>query len=204
MLCICSFVISARRQQMFPANFVYSTPPAPVLWCPVAGGPGYPVWLYPIDDPLFQGGGVYIYARWNGRAWEVLYVGRTNNLARRQEEHADLIYEAKRLGATAILVHLLAEGEWSRYQVELAVYETYRPPLNRVRPAVPAAALAKFLSGFHGGLGFGALAPQTSRGFGLGVTAPEVGFGLSFRSLARRQEPRSLLGDILMDRKLIR
>lgn len=71
---------------------------------------------------------VYAFAKPNGRQWVPVFLSRTANLAARMDRHPQW-EEARRLGATHVLVHRRGERD-AREEVEADLLAALRPVMN--------------------------------------------------------------------------
>jgi hypothetical protein len=83
---------------------------------------------------------VYAFARPNGRHWIPLFLSRTGNLADRMARHPQW-QEARRLGATHVLVHRRGERD-AREAVEVDLLGALKPVMNGPFDAARAIAFA--------------------------------------------------------------
>jgi hypothetical protein len=71
---------------------------------------------------------VYAFAKPNGRQWIPVFISRTANMAARMDRHPQW-QEARRLGATHVLVHRRGERD-AREEVEADLLAALRPVMN--------------------------------------------------------------------------
>lgn len=106
------------------------------------------------NAPMPASPAVYAFARRSGGGWTALFISRTANLAQRMGRH-ELWDEARRLGATHILIHQRHERD-AREAVEADLLAALRPslngPVNAARAIDPPAKVVR-------------LAPASSFGF---------------------------------------
>jgi hypothetical protein len=98
------------------------------------------------NAPMPAGPAVYAFARrGNGGGWITLFLSRTANLAQRMGRH-ELWDEARRLGATHILIHQRHERD-AREAVEADLLAALRPllngPVNAARAIDPPAKVVR-------------------------------------------------------------
>jgi hypothetical protein len=101
---------------------------------------------------------VYAFARRGSGGWTTVFLSRTANLAQRMARH-EMWDEARRLGATHILIHQRHERD-AREAVEADLLAALRPALNGPLDAARALDAPKVLrlNASKGAFGFARLA----------------------------------------------
>jgi len=87
--------------------------------------------------------GVYLLLRWNGCGWKVLYVGRSNDLNRRLQEHlpSNEVNLCLRRNRPTHFACRVVKNEEKAYEAECRLYHHYSPPCNDSHPAKPSGRL---------------------------------------------------------------
>lgn len=94
-----------------------------------ASGKVYSYWFYPLGTQLKAAGGNYAFAyRDRFGRWVILYVGQTNDLSSRFDDHHKLPL-ARYFGATHLLAHLNA-NELARLSEERDLIRQLAPRCN--------------------------------------------------------------------------
>jgi hypothetical protein len=94
-----------------------------------------PIDAAPARPGIFAYAGIAEGAQRATRYWDLFYVGSAGSIA----ERGDWLAEAKRQGATHILVHFCRRGEDSRRFVEEDLVAAVSPPLNALERQAQAA-----------------------------------------------------------------
>ncbi len=102
--------------------------PPPINWVG-ASGKSYIHYSYPIDIDFGAKPGNYIFARWTGSTWVPLYIGQTEDLSNRFDNHHKIDL-AKRHGATHIHAHANENGERARLAEETDLVKKWNPACN--------------------------------------------------------------------------
>jgi predicted GIY-YIG superfamily endonuclease len=93
-------------------------------------GAKYGYWIAPLNAPFKEQPGNYIFAYENRPGyWTPVYIGQTNNLKRRLENHSEDEC-ARRNGATHIHTHISSSNENVRKQEEKDLVRKWSPPCN--------------------------------------------------------------------------
>jgi len=125
---------------------VCKTPPGQAV-ITIQGGSAalYGFTAFPLEDAPC-GAGIYIFARPTDRPqrsitsyWEPLFIGETGGMRDRSEARQERATEARRLGATHILIHFCGRGPDIRRRIVADLASALSLPLNRVL-SQPAAA----------------------------------------------------------------
>ena len=110
-------------------------------------GETYIFQVRPSTSPLPSSSGVYLLLEKLiiQPSYNVLYVGRTDDLRDRQQDH---LRKVANQGATLLgsqITHVahreISVSEYMRYLVELDLYNWYKPPKNKIKPAEPRSNL---------------------------------------------------------------
>ncbi|AEH77528.1 hypothetical protein SM11_chr0245 [Sinorhizobium meliloti SM11] len=103
------------------------------FWWQGASGYWWITTIYPLSAIPDFASTVYVMVRRNDDGSRTpLYIGQTNNTARRMSEHLnDKLFLAQLLGANEIHLHLLAETERDRLNVETDLRNGHLTPLNK-------------------------------------------------------------------------
>ena len=89
----------------------------------------YEYWIYQIDTSFKEEGSNYIFAKEvEPKSWEPIYIGQTNNLNQRLENH-EKERCAIEYGATHIHAHL-NNNEQNRLSEEKDLIDNYHPDCN--------------------------------------------------------------------------
>jgi hypothetical protein len=97
---------------------------------PGKSGKNYLYYVYPIGTIFREDGGNYLFAKGNSQGyWEPVYIGQTNNLNRRLENH-EKEGCATRNGATHIHAHTNPYGEDARLAEERDLILRWQPVCN--------------------------------------------------------------------------
>jgi len=96
---------------------------------PLSGGRTVDFIIYPKNDGWYHVAGVYIFSYLTPSGWVALYVGKTDDFAKRPATH-ERLDEAIRLGATHIHAKVVALQE-DRDLLEQALIASLAPPMNK-------------------------------------------------------------------------
>lgn len=100
------------------------------IYWPGQSGKKYLYGVYEIETSFKDVPGNYIYAKKNNSGnWTPLYIGQTENLGQRLEDHEEESC-AKRYGATHVHVHGNEGGESARRAEEKNLILKWQPPCN--------------------------------------------------------------------------
>lgn len=103
------------------------TAPPSIQW-PGQSGKSYTYQIYPIDQAFNDVGGNYIFAKVSGGYWTPLYIGETNSLKNRLDNHEKRPC-ALRNGATHIHAHANSGGQ-ARLDEETDLVRKWKPTCN--------------------------------------------------------------------------
>lgn len=114
----------------------YSSPPPQPLGTSNWGGRTFNIW--PLSQPLSDFSGVYIYTRLINDVHYAVYVGQSDCVGRRIQEHER---DDPQIVLSSHCLHCLtvSEGEWRRLQIEQSLIAGYNPPLNTLHRTRAAA-----------------------------------------------------------------
>ena len=100
-----------------------------------ASGNKYDFWLYPIGTNFKKAAGVYAFARDDGNAWAIIYIGEAEDLKdrlyTRLKQHHRYKCAVQDESATHLLTRLVAGGEQARLDLETSLRRHYDPVCNR-------------------------------------------------------------------------
>ena len=117
------------------AGLLYSATPATpeFFWWQGASGRWWITTVYPVTRTNIDLASVYLIVRRNPDGTRTpLYIGQTDDTARRMSDHAhSTLFAAMILGGNELHLHFLAETERERFKIETDLRHGHATPLNR-------------------------------------------------------------------------